>query len=608
MSSGVALLWFRRDLPLLDNKAWEVAVAEYDGAHACFVIPTTGIRPHPRTGLPRWSPRKATFVAQCVEELAGRLSAHGVGLTTVTQCETSAQGVLRAVHAITAACPDSPSVTVLYNHLPGPAEVAEEADLVATLHTHKIKARGFWSWMLYPPEELPWHVWRSGPHLLPVAPTGSSSPTGDRGTPPALSTHPFHRIPFIMNHFLKAVEGEARVPTPAGPRPPISEWQRRSAAVGVDRTADPSGSPWGAAPSADSFLGCTTEAWPGTVPDTMGHGPEIEGHVPMGGETAALAHLQDFVSSWLEGYGASHGGVRSAAHGCGSGLAPWLAWGALSPRVVHERVTQAVQATVSVGLPDHQKAILEQSAAVFLRHIAIRDFFAYTALREGEHAAAPAGFGHRHTRRPWKWQPPAWASDGPCEAFWQWAAGRTGLPFVDAGMRELRALGGVSNKSRQNCVSFLVNDLRLPWPLGAEVFETFLIDYEPSANFGNWLYFSGLGCDPKRRHFRTVSQGEQWDPEGSYIRRCVQPLSGLGQMHTHRPWLADPAPPGYPPPCVDTQSQIKWVWRQDGRAEVEETCSSSNGGVDQQGEGCDRSMTATTPVPVSAAPCTEHSE
>ena len=67
--------------------------------------------------------------------------------------------------------------------------------------------------------------------------------------------------------------------------------------------------------------------------------------------------------------------------------------------------------------------------------------------------------------------------------------------------------GCISNKCRQCCVSLLVRDLRLHWVMGAETFETFLLDYEPCANYGNWLYFSGLASDPKDRHFHTVYQG-----------------------------------------------------------------------------------------------------
>lgn len=69
--------------------------------------------------------------------------------------------------------------------------------------------------------------------------------------------------------------------------------------------------------------------------------------------------------------------------------------------------------------------------------------------------------------------------------------GRTGVPFVDANMRELLETGWMSNRGRQNVASFLVKDLHLDWRLGAEWFESLLIDHDVCSNYGNWNYVSG---------------------------------------------------------------------------------------------------------------------
>ena len=75
--------------------------------------------------------------------------------------------------------------------------------------------------------------------------------------------------------------------------------------------------------------------------------------------------------------------------------------------------------------------------------------------------------------------------------FEAWAEGRTGVPFVDANMRELKQSGWMSNRGRQNVASFLVKDLGLDWRLGAEWFESQLLDHDVCSNYGNWNYAAG---------------------------------------------------------------------------------------------------------------------
>lgn len=76
-----------------------------------------------------------------------------------------------------------------------------------------------------------------------------------------------------------------------------------------------------------------------------------------------------------------------------------------------------------------------------------------------------------------------------------WAVGRTGIPFVDACMRELAATGWMSNRGRQNAASLLAKELRLDWRLGAELFECLLLDGDAAVNWANWAYFAGAWCE-----------------------------------------------------------------------------------------------------------------
>jgi deoxyribodipyrimidine photo-lyase len=79
----------------------------------------------------------------------------------------------------------------------------------------------------------------------------------------------------------------------------------------------------------------------------------------------------------------------------------------------------------------------------------------------------------------------------------------------------------MSNRGRQNVASFLMHDLKLPWTWGARYFEEKLIDYDPDLNWGNWLYFSGYGSDPRSRKFNIKSQAETYDPAGEYRRKWL---------------------------------------------------------------------------------------
>mgnify|MGYP001551680700 FL=1 len=105
------------------------------------------------------------------------------------------------------------------------------------------------------------------------------------------------------------------------------------------------------------------------------------------------------------------------------------------------------------------------------------------------------------------------------ELFEKWKEGKTGIPFIDANLRELNATGYMSNRGRQNVASFLVKDLRLNWLLGAEYFESKLVDYDPCSNYGNWNYVAGVGSDPREnRYFNIASQARRYDPDADYVK------------------------------------------------------------------------------------------
>lgn len=146
-----------------------------------------------------------------------------------------------------------------------------------------------------------------------------------------------------------------------------------------------------------------------------------------------------------------------------------------------------------------------------------------------------------------------------------WQRGRTGVPMVDAGMRELWHTGWMHNRVRMVVASFLVKNLQLPWQDGARWFWDTLVDADLASNTLGWQWSAGCGADaaPYFRVFNPVTQGVKFDTEGSYVRRWVPELAQLPAPLIHAPWEADAATlraagvvlgETYPHPIVDLKA------------------------------------------------------
>ncbi|MFN3345543.1 MAG: FAD-binding domain-containing protein, partial [Chloroherpetonaceae bacterium] len=183
-----------------------------------------------------------------------------------------------------------------------------------------------------------------------------------------------------------------------------------------------------------------------------------------------------------------------------------------------------------------------------------RDYFRFISLKYGNRMFKKYGI---------KNQPVGWSQD---EAKFQaWAEGKTGVPFIDANMRELSATGFMSNRGRQNVASFLVKDLKVDWRMGAEWFESLLIDYDVASNYGNWNYVAGIGNDPREdRYFNPLRQAAMYDPNGDYVRHWIPELSHVPAPFIHEPHKLSPMEATlygvelgktYPRPMVKLKSQ-----------------------------------------------------
>ena len=140
------------------------------------------------------------------------------------------------------------------------------------------------------------------------------------------------------------------------------------------------------------------------------------------------------------------------------------------------------------------------------------------------------------------------------DRFEAWCQGRTGFPIVDAGMRQLQAEGWIHNRVRMIVASFLVKDLHVEWQHGARWFMRWLRDGDLASNQHGWQWVAGSGTDaaPYFRVFNPVTQGEKFDPDGTYVRQWVPELRGIPGRAVHQPWkLGLEAPEDYPAPIVD---------------------------------------------------------
>ena len=248
--------------------------------------------------------------------------------------------------------------------------------------------------------------------------------------------------------------------------------------------------------------------------------------LPPAGEEAALERWDTFRTNGLADYEDRRNRPDLAGT---SVLSHHLRWGEIHPRTL--------LADLSEG-PGHD---------VFRKEIAWREFYADVLARHPDSARHSLDARYDTTME--------WDS-GPTadERFDAWAQGRTGYPFVDAGMRQLRAEGWVHNRVRMVVASFLIKDLHIPWQRGAREFMQWLRDGDLASNAHGWQWTAGCGTDasPYYRVFNPITQGVKFDPDGDYVRRYIPELAHLPGKSAHTPWDApDGYAHGYPERIVD---------------------------------------------------------
>ena len=248
------------------------------------------------------------------------------------------------------------------------------------------------------------------------------------------------------------------------------------------------------------------------------------------GTIGATEALETFVDAALENYAQ---GRDRPDHPGTSRLSPHLHFGEISPRQLCQRLLQH-------ATPGQQELV-----EPWLRQLGWRDFGHHLLYHFPHTSEQPL----QSSFAQFDW---AEVDDARLAA---WQRGRTGIPIVDAGMRELWTTGWMHNRVRMIVASLLTKNLRYHWLHGARWFWDTLVDADLANNTQGWQWTAGSGADaaPYFRIFNPIAQGERFDPDGSYVKRYVPELAHLPAAHIHQPWSVGGVR-GYPKPIVDLKT------------------------------------------------------
>ena len=201
-----------------------------------------------------------------------------------------------------------------------------------------------------------------------------------------------------------------------------------------------------------------------------------------------------------------------------SGLSPYLAIGAVSPKVILKQLLE-----VYPQLPDSPN----HPVFSWLNELIWREFYRHLMYHFPK-------LSRDHNFKP-QYDELPWVNDEL--NFKLWCEGKTGYPIVDAAMRQLHDIGWMHNRLRMIVASFLTKHLLIDWRLGQNFFSEHLIDNDLAANNGGWQWSAGTGCDaqPYFRIFNPISQSQKFDPQGTFIRHYLPELKLLDDKDIHFP-------------------------------------------------------------------------
>ncbi|TVU08434.1 hypothetical protein EJB05_41838, partial [Eragrostis curvula] len=457
--AGVAVVWFRNDLRVLDNDALLRAWASSEAVLPVYCVdPRVFAGNTHYFGFPKTGALRAQFLIECLGDLKQNLRKKGLDLLVQHgKPEEILPAIAKSVGAHSVyAHKETCSEEILVEHLVSKGlerVVITQGGASDQRKPPSPKLQLIWGTTMYHIDDLPFTV---------------------------------NNLPDVYTQFRKAVESKSSVrncsklPPSLGP-PPSS---------GLDEIGG-----WGTIPRLESLGLNVTKA-----------GLSEKGMHFIGGENAALGRVHEYFwkKDQLKVYKETRNGMLGPDYS--TKFSPWLASGSLSPRYICEEVKRY-----------EKQRVANDSTYWVLFELIWRDYFRFLSKKYGNsifHIGGPRKVISK------------WSQDQAL--FESWRDGRTGYPLIDANMRELSATGFMSNRGRQIVCSFLVRDMGIDWRMGAEWFETCLLDYDPASNYGNWTYGAGVGNDPREdRYFSIPKQAKTYDPEGEYVAYWLPELRSL---------------------------------------------------------------------------------
>lgn len=237
-----------------------------------------------------------------------------------------------------------------------------------------------------------------------------------------------------------------------------------------------------------------------------------------GGESEALRRLSDWM--WRDDNLKNYFEIRNGMLGerYSSKLSPWLSLGCISPRFV-----------VAEARRYEAERVANKSTYWLVWEMCCRDFSHFLCYKYGSRVFLLGGARGVHRQ---------WSRDE--EKLNRWKDGMTGVPIVDANMRELKQTGWMSNRGRQIVASYFIFELGLDWRLGADHFESLLIDHDVYSNWGNWNAMAGL-TGGRINRFNMSKQTRDYDPKGEYLRHWLPELRLMSVPYIFEPWMAPAA-------------------------------------------------------------------
>ncbi|KAI9192260.1 hypothetical protein LWI28_020199 [Acer negundo] len=456
---GVAIVWFRNDLRVLDNEALFKAWFSSEMVLPVYCVDPRLFQTTYHFGFPKTGALRGQFLIECLADLRKNLMNRGLNLMIqhgkpeeIIPSLAKSFGA-HTVYAQKETCSEEVNVENMVRKRLGKLVLSSSSSSSLPSKDKFVDLNSSKSPML----QL---IWGTTMYHLDDIPFNSNS------------------IPDVYTQFRKSVEAKSKVrscikiPASLGPPPTVEDW--------------------GCVPSVDQL---------GLQSQMVSKGMKF-----VGGESAALGRVYEYFwkKDLLRVYKETRNGMLGPDYS--TKFSPWLASGSLSPRYIYEEVKRY-----------ERERQANDSTYWVLFELIWRDYFRFVSLKYGNalfHLGGPRKVEHK------------WSQDQ--KLFESWRDGCTGYPLIDANMKELTATGFMSNRGRQIVCSFLVRDMGIDWRMGAEWFETCLLDYDPCSNYGNWTYGAGVGNDPREdRYFSIPKQAQTYDPEGEYVAYWLPQLQAL---------------------------------------------------------------------------------